>query len=130
MEHTSFVVTRTHPTSATYGVSESCTAENERKIGQDKETTESIWDPLQSRLISPQPEHTLLYVLYKIKHKRHIQTVVKSKKMTGCHLLLTTCPFESRFPIRAAFPYIAQTVIQSVRPTLHKDLAALRLTDN
>lgn len=33
-------------------------------------------------------------------------------------------------PIRAAFAYIAQTVILLVRPTLHKDLAALCLTDN
>lgn len=43
---------------------------------------------------------------------------------THCH------PLKLCFLIRAALAYIAQTVIPLVRPTLHKDLAALCLTDN
>lgn len=48
----------------------------------------------------------------------------KSIHLYLCH------PRRLYFLIRGAFAYIAQNVIPLVRPTLHKDLAALCLTDN
>lgn len=56
--------------------------------------------------------------------------VVSRKKMSTCQTLQqtsSTLTLKCRFLIRGPFVYIAWTVIQLVRPTLHKNLAALCL---
>lgn len=143
----SFVVTESLSTIAALGCHKwQAIAQPERALDRTREeTTESIGSTNKRRPAletgSKSLNRPLLYFLCEIYFNVNGTFLSLTncawvlKRLQSVSLAITiylNCghPWRLRFPIRAAFPYIAQTVIPLVRQTLHKDLAALCLTDN